>query len=48
LPQQDPRFYENFTKSFQRAEFTTTPFKDPAYLNEIIDDTGKIITASCK
>jgi hypothetical protein len=46
LPQQNPRFYENFTKSFQRAEFTTAPIKDPAYLNDIIDDTGKIITAA--
>ena len=45
LPQQAPRFYENFTKSYQRAEFTTTPFKDPAYLNGAIDDTGKVIVA---
>jgi len=46
LPQQDPRFYESFTKSFQRAEFTTGPFKvSPADLNEIIGDTSKIITA---
>jgi hypothetical protein len=45
LPQQNPRFYDNFNKSFQRAEFTTAPIKDPAYLNDIIDDTGKIITA---
>ena len=46
LPQEDPRFYENFTKSFQRPEFTTEPFKvSPADLNEIIGDTDKIITA---
>jgi hypothetical protein len=46
LPQEDPRFYEKFTKSFQRAEFTTDPFKvSPADLNEIIGDTDKIITA---
>ena len=47
LPQQDPRFYESFTKSYQRAEFTTTPFRvSPADLNEDIGDVGKIITAS--
>ena len=47
LPQQDPRFYESFTKSYQRAEFTTTPFKvSPADLNEDIGDVGRIITAS--
>jgi hypothetical protein len=46
LPQEDPRFYESFTKSFQRAEFTTEPFKvSPADLNEIIGNTDKIITA---
>jgi hypothetical protein len=46
LPQQDPRFYESFTKSFQRAEFTTEPFKvSPADLNEVIGDTSKIMTA---
>jgi dipeptidyl aminopeptidase/acylaminoacyl peptidase len=47
LPQQDPRFYESFTKSYQRAEFTTAPFRvSLADLNEIIGETGKIITAS--
>jgi Periplasmic component of the Tol biopolymer transport system len=47
LPQQDPRFYESFTKSFQRAEFTTAPFRvSPTDLNEVIGDIGKIITAS--
>ncbi len=46
LPQEDPRFYESFTRSFQRAEFTTAPFRvSPADLNEIIGDTSKIITA---
>ena len=49
LPQHSPRFYDTFTKSFQRAEFTTAPFRvSPAYLNEIIDDTGKVITALYK
>jgi dipeptidyl aminopeptidase/acylaminoacyl peptidase len=47
MPQQDPRFYESFTKSYQRAEFTTAPFRvSLADLNEIIGETGKIITAS--
>jgi hypothetical protein len=47
LPQQDPRFYESFTKSYQRAEFTTAPFKvSLADLNEAIGDTSRIITAS--
>jgi hypothetical protein len=47
LPQEDPRFYEKLTKSFQRAEFTTEPFKvSPADLNEIIGDTDRVITAS--
>jgi hypothetical protein len=46
LPQRDPRFYESFTKSYQRAEFTTAPFRvSPADLNEIIGDTSKIVTA---
>jgi dipeptidyl aminopeptidase/acylaminoacyl peptidase len=47
LPQHNPRFYDTFTKSFQRAEFTTAPFKEnPAYLNDIIGDTGRVIIAS--
>jgi dipeptidyl aminopeptidase/acylaminoacyl peptidase len=47
MPQEDPRFYENFTKSFQRPEFTTESFKvSPADLNELIGDTDKVITAS--
>jgi dipeptidyl aminopeptidase/acylaminoacyl peptidase len=47
LPQQDPRFYEKFTKSFQRAEFTTEPFRvSPAELNGIIGDTDQVITAA--
>jgi hypothetical protein len=47
LPQQDPRYYESFTKSYQRPEFTTEPFKvSPADLNEIIGDTDKVITAA--
>jgi dipeptidyl aminopeptidase/acylaminoacyl peptidase len=47
LPQQDPRFYESFTKSYQRAEFTTAPFRvSPAELNQVIGETDKIITAS--
>jgi dipeptidyl aminopeptidase/acylaminoacyl peptidase len=46
LPQQDPRFYEEFTKSFQRAEFTTEPFRvSLADLNQIVGDTDKVITA---
>jgi hypothetical protein len=47
VPQEDPRFYESLTKSFQRAEFTTAPFRvSPAELNDIIGDTDKIVTAS--
>jgi hypothetical protein len=47
LPQEDPRFYDSFTKSFQRAEFTTAPFRvSPADLNESIGEIGKIVTAS--
>jgi hypothetical protein len=46
LPQQDPRFYEKFTKSFQRAEFTTERFRvSPAEINEIIGDTDRVVTA---
>jgi len=47
LPQQDPRFYESLTKSYQRAEFTTAPFRvNLSDLNQIIGDTGRIVTAS--